>query len=148
MNVKKIALLVLLISVLATGLVFAQINIITEESAYAHGLYAGYTTSSIVSPFSDPVLTSAWRRGYLDGQNASSQQSVQYSISASDYASLFPARNNAPTSSFSQRRLGISWSPIFKFNSKEYIFGPDGVYEYTETALGLRATLVIRETQR
>ena len=143
---KKTFLLLLLILLAASGTVFAQASFVTEEQAYCYGVYAGYCNTTFTSPFSDAERTAAWRKGYSDGQAANTQSiiSYSYSVSPQDYASLFPNRNNPPASVYSKKRSGITWSPILKYKSKEYILGPDGVYNYVETVLGLRVTLVLQ----
>jgi hypothetical protein len=145
MNVKRIGLSVMLITLVAAGTLFAQqYNLLTEAQAYALGLIQGYSGGSISSPFTDSARATAWRSGYSDGTTAQSLAPSYYSLSQQNYASLFPNRTTQPGTAFERKRLGIQWSPIFKYKSTEYILGPDGVYEYQETAFGVKATLVYK----
>jgi hypothetical protein len=142
MNVKRMCLFLAFV-IAVTGLAFAQNLIISEGEAYCWGLYTGYINGSLTSPFTDSNLTAAWRTGYRDGIAAATQNPSFYSykLSPSEYLHEFSNMGRL-TSDFSEKRLGISWSPIFKYKSKEYVLGPNGVYEYEETAFGLELKLI------
>jgi hypothetical protein len=58
--------------------------------------------------------------------------------------SLFPNRITMPRTAFEQNRQGITWSPIFRFRSKQYILSPVGVHEFIETAFGLNVSAPIQ----
>ena len=144
MNSKRIGLFMLLITLVATGTAFAQYNLLTEAQAYALGLYQGYSDGAFSSPFTDTARAAAWRSGYADGMAALSRIPSYDSLSQIDYTSLFPNITVQPRTEFERKRLGIEWSPIFKYKSTEYFMGPDGIYEYQETAFGIKAVLVYR----
>ena len=144
MNTKRIFLFALLFAVIAAGTAFAQYSFLSEAQAYALGVFQGYSNGAFSSPFTDSARAAAWRAGYADGTSAQSRAPSYASLSQQNYAALFPNRNAQPRTEFESKRLGISWSPIFKYKSTEYILGPDGVYEYQETSFGVKATLVYK----
>jgi len=143
---KKVCLFLLLILVVAVGTVFAQNLFVTEGEAYCFGILHGYSYGSFKNPFTDRTLASAWDRGYVDGLKAlSNQPDFSRYVFRQEYESIFPNRIIQPRNAYEEKRQGITWSPIFSYKAKQYIFGPDGIYQcYEDTTFGIRVTSPIR----